>query len=46
MTDHKRVFKDNKVFLRKLRSYLKKRSLPDFKFIAVAEPQGENHGNA
>ncbi len=50
MTDCKRVFKDNKAFLRKLRSYLKKQKLPesksDFKFIAVAEPQGENHGNA
>ena len=49
MTDCKRVFKDNKAFLRKLRSYLKKQKLPesktDFKFIAVAEPQGENHGN-
>ena len=50
MTDCKRVFKDNKAFLRKLRSYLKKQKFPesktDFKFIAVAEPQGENHGNA
>ena len=50
MTDSKRVFKDNKAFLRKLRSYLKKRKLSesqsDFKFIAVAEPQGERHGNA
>ena len=50
MTDCKRVFKDNKAFLRKLRSYLKKKKLPesktDFKFIAVAEPQGEKHGNA
>nr|WP_092250921.1 hypothetical protein [Butyrivibrio sp. INlla21] len=50
MTDCKRVFKDNKAFLRKLRSYLKKQKLPEsksyFKFIAVAEPQGENHGNA
>ena len=50
MTDCKRIFKDNKAFLRKLRSYLKKQKLPesktDFKFIAVAEPQGENHGNA
>ncbi|MBQ9232511.1 MAG: hypothetical protein IJ167_00555 [Lachnospiraceae bacterium] len=50
MTDCKRVFKDNKAFLRKLRNYLKKQKLPesksDFKFIAVAEPQGENHGNA
>ena len=49
-TDCKRVFKDNKAFLRKLRNYLKKQKLPesksDFKFIAVAEPQGENHGNA
>ena len=46
MTDHKRVFKDNKAFLRKLRSYLERQKLPDFKFIAVAESQGENHGNA
>lgn len=50
MTDCKRVFKDNKAFLRKLRNYLKKQKLPesktDFKFFAVAEPQGENHGNA
>ena len=50
MTDCKRVFKDNKAFLRKLRSYLRKQKLSgsksDFKFIAVAEPQGENHGNA
>ena len=50
MTDCKRVFKDNKAFLRKLRSYLKKQKLAesktDFMFIAVAEPQGENHGNA
>ena len=50
MTDCKKVFKDNKAFLRKLRRYLKKQKLPksesDFKFIAVAEPQGENHGNA
>ena len=50
MTDCKRVFKDNKAFLRKLRSYLKKQKLPelktDFKFIAVAEPQGERHRNA
>ena len=47
MTDCKRVFKDNKAFLRKLRSYLKKKNLPEskivFKFIAVVEPQGENH---
>ena len=44
------MFKDNKAFLCKLHSYLKKQKLPesktDFKFIAVAEPQGENHGNA
>ncbi len=50
MTDCKRVFKDNKAFLRKLRSYLRKQKLPesksDFKFIAVAEPQGENHDNS
>ena len=50
MTDCKRVFKDNKAFLRKLRSYLRKQKLleskTEFKFIAVAEPQGENHGNA
>ena len=49
MTDCKRVFKDNKAFLRKLCCYLKKKlpeSKTDFKFIAVAEPQGENHGNA
>ena len=50
MTDCKRVFKDNKAFLRKLRSYLKKQKLTesktDFKFIAVAEPQGQTHGNA
>ena len=40
----------NKAFLRKLRSYLKKQELSesksDFKFIAVAEPQGENHDNS
>ena len=50
MTDCKRVFKDNKAFLRKLRSYLRKQKMSEskteFKFIAVAEPQGENHGNA
>ena len=50
MTECKRVFKDNKAFLRKLRSYLKKQKLQEsktvFKFIAVAEPQGENHDNS
>ncbi len=50
MTDCKKVFKDNKAFLRKLRSYLRKQKMSEskteFKFIAVAEPQGENHGNA
>ena len=39
MTDCKRVFKDNKAFLRKLRSYLRKQKMSEsksnFKFIAV-----------
>lgn len=51
MTDGSKVFSDGKKFFRRLQSYLDKRSdLSDgqkaFKRIAVAEPQGEGHGNS
>lgn len=51
MTDHKRVYEDGKIFLRRLQRYLDKQAdLSDaqksFQRITVAEPQGEGHGNS
>lgn len=51
MTDHKKVYEDGKMFLRRLQRYLNKSeeifdSQKAFKRITVAEPQGEGHGNS
>lgn len=51
MTDHKRVYKDGKMFLRRLQKYLDNNeeifdSQKSFKRITVAEPQGEAHDNS
>lgn len=51
MTNHKRVYEDGKMFLRRLQRYLDKQAdLSDaqksFQRITVAEPQGEGHGNS
>lgn len=51
MTDGKQAFLDAKLFLRKLKRYLAKQNhLTDgqkfFRYITVAEPQGEKHGNS
>ncbi|MBQ2982995.1 MAG: hypothetical protein IJD58_12900 [Lachnospiraceae bacterium] len=51
MTDGKRAFLDAKLFLRKLKRYLAKQieltiGQKTFKYITVAEPQGESHGNS
>lgn len=42
MTDGKKTFLDAKLFLRKLKRSIKK----NFRYITVAEPQGERHGNS
>lgn len=51
MTDHKKVYEDGKMFLRRLQRYLNNQTdLSDgqktFKRITVAEPQGERHDNS
>ena len=51
MTDGKQAFQDAKQFLRKLKRYLAKQNNLTtgqklFKYITVAEPQGEQHGNS
>lgn len=51
MTDGKQAFLDAKLFLRKLKRYLVKQKelnsgQKSFKYITVAEPQGETHGNS
>ena len=51
MTDHEKVYKDGKMFLRRLQRYLNNQTdLSDgqkkFKRITVAEPQGEKHDNS
>ena len=51
MTDHKKVYEDGKMFLRRLQKYLDKNeeifdSQKSFKRITVAEPQGEMHDNS
>ena len=50
MTDGKKAFLDAQLFLRKLRRYLAKQNLSkgqkSFKYITIAEPQGERHGNS
>ncbi|MEG1876801.1 MAG: hypothetical protein RRX92_07340 [Lachnospiraceae bacterium] len=51
MTDHKRIYEDGKMFLRRLQNFLDKRSDLSagqklFKRITVAEPQGERHDNS
>lgn len=51
MTDGKKAFLDTKLFLRKLKGFLAKQShfssrQKTFQSIAVAEPQGEKHGNS
>ena len=51
MTDGKQAFLDAKQFLRKLKRYLAKQNNLTtgqklFKYITVAEPQGEQHGNS
>ena len=51
MTDHKKVYEDGKMFLRRLQKYLDKKeeifdSQKSFKRITVAEPQGEMHDNS
>lgn len=51
MTDGKQAFLDAKLFLRKLKRCLSKQNnftagQKSFKYITVAEPQGERHGNS
>lgn len=51
MTDGKQAFQNAKQFLRKLKRYLAKQNNLTtgqklFKYITVAEPQGEQHGNS
>jgi len=51
MTDGKQAFLDAKLFLRKLKRYLAKQidltaGQKSFKYITIAEPQGERHGNS
>ena len=51
MTDGKQGFLDAKLFLRKLKRHLAKQieltiGQKSFKYITVAEPQGESHGNS
>lgn len=51
MTDGKKAFLDAKLFLRKLERYLAKQigltaGQKNFKYITVAEPQGESNGNS
>ena len=51
MTDGKQAFLDAKLFLRKLKRYLAKQSdltngQKSFRYITIAEPQGERHGNS
>lgn len=51
MTDHKRVYEDGKMFLRRLQKYLNNNeeifdSQKSFKRITVVEPQGETHDNS
>lgn len=51
MTDHKRVYEDGKMFLRRLQKYLDNNgeifdSQKSFQRITVAEPQGETHDNS
>ena len=51
MTDHKKVYEDGKMFIRRLQRYLNKsveifESQKKFKRITIAEPQGENHNNS
>lgn len=51
MTDHKKVYEDGKMFLRRLQRYLNNSeeifdSQKLFKRITVAEPQGEMHNNS
>ena len=51
MTDHTNVYEDGKMFLRRLLRYLDNQKdllagQKSFKWITVAEPQGEGHGNS
>ena len=51
MTDGKKAFLDAQLFLRKLRRYLAKQNnlksgQKSFRYITIAEPQGERHGNS
>jgi hypothetical protein len=51
MTDHKKVYEDGKMFLRRLHKYLDYSDeifdgQKSFMRITVAEPQGENHDNS
>ena len=51
MTDHKKVYEDGKMFLRRLQRYLDNSEeifdgQKSFMRITVAEPQGEKHGNS
>lgn len=51
MTEHKKIYEDGKMFLRRLQRYLNNQTdLSDgqktFKHITVAEPQGEEHDNS
>ena len=51
MTDGKQVFLDAKLFLRKIKRYLAKQidysaGQKAFRYITIAEPQGEGHGNS
>lgn len=51
MTDGKQAFLDAKLFLRKLKRHLAKQidctaGQKCFKYITIAEPQGESHGNS
>lgn len=51
MTDGNQAFLDAKLFLRRLKRYLAKQidltvGQKSFRYITVAEPQGESHGNS
>lgn len=51
MTDGKQAFLDAKLFLRRLKRYLARQKKltvgqREFRYITVAEPQGEGHGNS
>ena len=51
MTNGKQAFLDAQLFLRRLRRYLAKQNnlksgQKTFKYITIAEPQGERHGNS